>query len=672
MFNLENILGGSPSRSETIHPESEPQPTNRFELSSGSNRSSNSNSGISSELSYNRPIDRYNQANVRSPYSSHPSPQGSPQGSTDTRRTVVNQTISPQRRMTNSSSTSISRAPVTRSNISLNVKSVISNPYVPRNFSKQNTAPNPQERVDGSNIKTIHTVSHTAPRQNSNVGSGTNSNQSPHSKPRANIQVVQSTSSPSNRGSYVQPNVQNNRPRANIQIVQDTVSPPDNRFNNQTVGQTKERITGQYANHTKNHKPISNNRSYSHQEDDQGLNLGNTYTFSELPEGNTWQLVPLYRMTAVDVMSVWQIGFDGSQLVIIHGHIGGAKQIKTREVITNTSGRNLQEQAILEARQRYWSNYHKGYRPAEDAVPLCLTLPEPMLANKYEDKKIKFFPVCIQAKIDGVRSLATLDSSGKTTLRSRTNHQQPYLEHIKEQLETFFVYLPPGSHLDGELYSVDMGFNELISAVRTTKRKHARNKDVNYYIFDIIVPLKQDEMVFVDRYDLLNAAYNRYLEDGHQATSFLVLRCDVAYSHQEIKDYHDSYVQQGYEGAIVRKLGPESTQTSTCKGNTPKDSIYRSSRCNNLLKVKNFIDEEGIVRGVNEGTGTEKGLAILVVEDMRGNVFPLRPRGTFETRKYWYDNPHLCIGKRYTFRYFELTKDNIPRFPVGISFRDYE
>jgi hypothetical protein len=35
------------------------------------------------------------------------------------------------------------------------------------------------------------------------------------------------------------------------------------------------------------------------------------------------------------------------------------------------------------------------------------------------------------------------------------------------------------------------------------------------------------------------------------------------------------------------------------------------------------------------------------------------------------DAPNL-IGKSLTVRYFEMTDDNIPRFPVGVSIRDYE
>jgi hypothetical protein len=37
-----------------------------------------------------------------------------------------------------------------------------------------------------------------------------------------------------------------------------------------------------------------------------------------------------------------------------------------------------------------------------------------------------------------------------------------------------------------------------------------------------------------------------------------------------------------------------------------------------------------------------------------------------------FDNAEDFMGKLLTVRYFELTNDGVPRFPVGITIRDYE
>jgi DNA ligase-1 len=50
----------------------------------------------------------------------------------------------------------------------------------------------------------------------------------------------------------------------------------------------------------------------------------------------------------------------------------------------------------------------------------------------------------------------------------------------------------------------------------------------------------------------------------------------------------------------------------------------------------------------------------------------VRPRGTHEERAVLLNNAGSYVAKKLTVRYQELTDDGIPRFPVGISFRDYE
>ena len=90
------------------------------------------------------------------------------------------------------------------------------------------------------------------------------------------------------------------------------------------------------------------------------------------------------------------------------------------------------------------------------------------------------------------------------------------------------------------------------------------------------------------------------------------------------------------------------------------------------MKVKEFFDEEGSIIEVSDGEGREKGLALFNVRNNTGKLFNVRPKGNFSQRAFWFTHPEECIGKRYTYRYFELTEYGIPRFPVGIAFRDYE
>ena len=67
-----------------------------------------------------------------------------------------------------------------------------------------------------------------------------------------------------------------------------------------------------------------------------------------------------------------------------------------------------------------------------------------------------------------------------------------------------------------------------------------------------------------------------------------------------------------------------------------------------------------------------KDCVLFIVRNRRGHTFVVRPRGSFELRRQWMKDINSIIGKKLTVRYQELTDDGIPRFPVGISIRDYE
>ena len=57
---------------------------------------------------------------------------------------------------------------------------------------------------------------------------------------------------------------------------------------------------------------------------------------------------------------------------------------------------------------------------------------------------------------------------------------------------------------------------------------------------------------------------------------------------------------------------------------------------------------------------------------MMNEVIARPGRGTKEQRTGWFDNGDKWIGSLLTVRFQELTDDGIPRFPVGITIRNYE
>jgi hypothetical protein len=409
----------------------------------------------------------------------------------------------------------------------------------------------------------------------------------------------------------------------------------------------------------------------------------------QTPTSPAWKLTPLYKVNAVGNTMMWQVSFDGTKFIqTVHGAIvtsdgtPGEMVSTTIEVIPKST-RDMQAQALLDARSRYKDKFlTDGYRPAGVPPPVDC---QPALANiwishaKLAESKAKGikkdpkwrtidrWPVAVSAKLDGIRMLAKL-SGPQVRCRSRLNRVFPNLDHIAKDLLTFFAYLPAEAELDGELYTHAMSFQELTSAVKTVKTRHPRIEEVQYFIFDIITEGDgQHPMPYENRYNLLLNAYQRYLEDGHQNRFFQFVPVVLASSEAELSEYHRLYVEAGYEGLIIRKLAGENPTTATLE-----EASYHPGRSSNLLKYKEFIDEEALVIGVEKATGSEEGAAMLMVRDSRDNEFLIRMRGPVERRKSWYENPKQIMGKLITIRYQELTDKGVPRFPVGIAVRDYE
>lgn len=376
---------------------------------------------------------------------------------------------------------------------------------------------------------------------------------------------------------------------------------------------------------------------------------------SDPPKCSSWALVPLYKTTLQGKESFWQIGFtpEEKRLWISHGLLSTEEpQVKTREVITNNSKRTLQEQALLEARSRYKKMYYKGYLPAQGKKVFV----RPMLANPYKEGKIKKFPVALQPKLDGVRALCSLDSAQNVKILSRTGKEWGQLNSIREEVKELLLSLPPGFILDGEIYSFSLTFEEISGLMRTTKGKREKEEELLYFIFDLIDdPLS---LPFEKRYKFLEESFQKHFKSLSLVPVFL------ANSHEEIIEARNNWVNQGWEGCVIRRLA--------FSGEKLELTLYRPERNNNLFKFKSFQSEEVVILDIEEGKGTEEGLVLFIVKDQRGNIFSVRPRGEFAQRKEWFLHPEQVKGKSYTIEFFERTGKGVPRFPVGVSFRDYE
>ena len=375
-------------------------------------------------------------------------------------------------------------------------------------------------------------------------------------------------------------------------------------------------------------------------------------------------------------------------ILTTHGYVDG-KQVESRRVVTE--GKNLGKknattaltQAVSEAQALWNKKKDAGYTatagrsggvaaggagaaaaPAGD-VDYTNTLPGdvpeehktlvplPMLAHDYNKRgKSMTFPCYVQRKLDGVRCVA-IPSRG---LYSRNGKQFPHLTHIRGDVDRLGrVAMLPGVMFDGELYSDELSFQEIVGLVKKETLRaddEAKMKKIYLYIYDCIV-LSQPALTYKDRYESLQSAFSTPVA----FPNLRLLSTATCASEDEMKRLHADYVAEGYEGIMLRQM----------------NGMYKvGHRSPELQKYKEFDDAEYPVIGFKQGDGEEKGCVIWQCRTPAGLEFAVRPRGTRADRIELFANGAAYIGKMLTVRYQELTTDGVPRFPVGISFRDYE
>lgn len=419
--------------------------------------------------------------------------------------------------------------------------------------------------------------------------------------------------------------------------------------------------------------------------DDFNYLSGEQIDYGEIPTKDQWCLMPLRKVSQTGGTLIWQIGFDPikNQLVRRRGYertplgVPGAITDDTVQIEQNQSGRNIQEQALLQAKKLFMDKTREGYNysgvleKSHNLISAQLACtyrpPNTKGAKKGNERSItesdlKRCPVSCQVKLDGQRCRSYRNSEGEIVLLSRSNREIDHLEHIREELAIFFMYLPSECGLDGELYKEGF-FEDLSSAIRTVKTKHEDNEKVKYHIFDLILP----ETTLEDRIKILFGAYQKYREDDNVETTFHLITHTNAHTHKQIDELLGQALVAGYEGLIIRYFSGENPTKRQLER-----SWYKGSRNTNLLKYKNFTDDEGEIIDIIEGKDRHKGWAIMVLKDSRGQTFNCNAHGKEDVRKYIFNHKEDYIGKMYTYKYFELTAYGMPRFPVGIRFRDYE
>jgi len=348
-------------------------------------------------------------------------------------------------------------------------------------------------------------------------------------------------------------------------------------------------------------------------------------------------LPTLFKYTSKGQVQQWTISHQDDYFWTEEGIQGGTLTISkpTYCKAKNVGRANATtpiEQAKAEAKAKWQKKVDSGYN---EVLTKEKKFFEPMLAHE-ESKYAKLLftvPTFIQPKLDGLRAI-----SEDNSLSSRNG--KPY--NIPHLYQDKFV-------LDGELYNHEFhnDFNKIVSLCKkqTPDADELKEQEakVQFWAYDF----PSHKGTFSTRY----AALKNALIQLKNAAYKLVPTYEVK-NQAEVDKYHEEFLSKGFEGSILRlDLGP-----------------YENKRSKQLLKKKDFIDEEFKIVGAEEGEGGRAGtIGFFVVELEDGKTCKSNVKGSHEyLAEVWKDRAKY-IGTKATIKYFNRTPDGALRFPYVIK-----
>lgn len=372
----------------------------------------------------------------------------------------------------------------------------------------------------------------------------------------------------------------------------------------------------------------------------------------------------LYGITKTGALKIWECvvkNIGGEGYIMRTSGTLGAKMIIHTSIVSK--GKNIGkanettpvEQAVKDAESKYNKKWDEGYRlTSEDALkatdPRNNRTFKPMLAVSYDKHSKKIvFPCYAQPKLDGVRCLVRRVGN-EIIMWSRGGKEFTTLDHLKPAL---LEILRDGEAADGEIYVHNSSFQKIQEAV---SKKRTKTLELQYHIYDYpFGDNSKKDMNFVERLKVLEARilYACVKSDDIFLSMIIPVDTSILDDQSDLDRFEAKCIEEGYEGIMIRNA----------------DSPYLfGHRSYDLQKVKRFVDQEFTIVDVVEGSGIETGCAIFVCK-AGDSTFKVRPTGSHEQRKEWFNLRAKLIGEELKVKYQELTDDGIPRFPVGLGLR---
>ena len=386
------------------------------------------------------------------------------------------------------------------------------------------------------------------------------------------------------------------------------------------------------------------------------------------------------RYAVVECDEEWHEPEHGYIIQRSYGQVQGKNTLSPAIIVDKTKQkRNWKEQYTLQFNSEVKKFLDKGYVEVEKH-PNEYTLDElqsifgdvktnqygvikPQLAkqaDKVTNPKIFDKEWLISRKLDGVKALFYYKDGEIHTASRGGEDYDPATTHLREDPKLLkFFETHPTVILDGELFVRGKTLQQISGAARM--EKNAVDCDwLEYWIYDcydtyvpdIVASVRYRFLVEIcEYYDI--PMYLSIKDDEHNVPIRLLLH-EYVEGWDNMKKLHDKWVAEGFEGAVITD---------------PSKPYKPGSRCNNLIKIKQYKSEDFMVVGYKLGLrGSEDMTFTCALGD--GRTFEAMPVGDRATKAEYvknFDNKYR--GHKAECTFFNYSDDGIPTQPKLRIFR---
>lgn len=345
----------------------------------------------------------------------------------------------------------------------------------------------------------------------------------------------------------------------------------------------------------------------------------------------------------------------------------GGKQTSGPEIIIEKgkAKRTIAEQAELQFKALLKEYRDKGYVDINTAKPLEEQVPtikkdtngsvKPMLCKviDWEDKKLLGKKWLVERKYDGLRVLLYCkDGKIHTASRGGQDYDIAAQHIINDPVIISLFKANPSIILDGELYRHGWHLEKISGLGRLDSRCEDHNQ-LAMHVYDIV----DEDKTCKERYDIMDRLKADFMTKNLVFVPYWTIepQTDLKCLKTIIMGHHDRFVNDGYEGAVIRDVA----EKYKCGG-----------RDRRMLKIKCMTTNEYKIVGLSEGLREEDMAFELVTPE--GYPFKAKPEGDRALKHWYHEHINELIGKMMTVRYFHMsnTEHPVPTLPVALAIRD--